>query len=119
MKIDKEQFDKLKQLDRIEFRQKEDRINNYFQGGVMFNFIKLTSFIVAFFILLAPQGYMLWGQEFINDLIDAARTIIGAFIFIIFIGAVIDLSINLFRIKKIKELKEEYFKEEIKVEVKK
>jgi len=117
MKIDKEQFNKLKQLDRIEFRQREDRINNYFQIGCGYAVIKMTIFIVAFFLLMAPQGYMLWGAKFINDFFQALRGIIGAFILIFVVAVIIDLGIILMQNKELKKLHEEYFTN--KTEVKK
>lgn len=115
MKIDKEKFSKLKQLDRIEYRQKEDRIKNYLDSNCLFLIMKLFFLFAFFIILLAPQGYMLWGQEFIDDLFEAVRIIFGMMIFLAVIGASADVIALVFRLKYLRELQEEYFTSNVEV----
>jgi len=57
MKITQEKFDKLSQLDRIEYRQKEDRINSKYSTGFLIYIINFILCLVAF-IFLAYIGLL-------------------------------------------------------------
>lgn len=111
MKIDKEKFNELKQLDRIEFRQRYDAISSsslswYFIGG----FTALLIFSIALVIfgvgiqepLVVEKGYS-----------SLASIFILFFVCIPFV-IVIDLMLIFITSKNRKELIEEYFKVEIK-----
>lgn len=114
MKLIQDQFNKLKQLDRIEYRQKEDRIRNFAKTKIGGKALKVLGLWVILYILLIPQGYLVWGIEFVND-----ATIVFKAFFIFFMtasifGFLIDIVFNLIRNKNIKELNEQYFKIEVK-----
>lgn len=117
MKIDKEKFNKLKQLDRIEFRQRASLIGEYYKIGVGSFFLKITLFFTGFCLLLAPQGYLLWGQEFISDLYYFGSSVIGFFILVSILGYAIDIVLIYLESREKKKLEKEYF--DFKVEVKK
>jgi hypothetical protein len=51
MKITPEQFDCLPQLDRIEYRQKQDRINKHFKTNYFIGLTNSFFFIMAFIVL--------------------------------------------------------------------
>ncbi len=105
MKIDKEKFNKLKQLDRIEFRQKFDiirRINFSIGGYAIYCLILFAIFFV---------GYEVTGK--INLFSVASRMILLMF-YILLIELISLIGFSFIRKKKYRELQEEYFKVEVK-----
>ncbi len=114
MRIDKKQFNKLKQLDRIEFRQKEDRIKSWQSYSLGFLFLKILVFIVFFLFLILPQGYLAFGEEFVKDISNAFRSIYVVLVYAVVFGFIIDLVFSLIRINNLRELYNEYFKVEVK-----
>ncbi len=114
MRIDKEKFNKLKQLDRIEFRQKSDRIKSWQSYSLGFSFLKMLMFVVFFIILILPQGYLAFGVEFTQAILNAFRNIFPILVYAIVFGFIIDLVFSLIRIKNLGELYKEYFKIEVK-----
>ncbi len=114
MKIDKEKFNKLKQLDRIEYRQKVEMIKNWMNGSWGLPFLWLFLGILAFTILLIPQGYSALGIEFVADIIETAKIFLSFLLPLIFFGYLIDFMFYLIRRNNLKELEEEYFKIEVK-----
>ena len=52
MKLEKEEFDKLSQLDRIEFRQKEQEISERYNNDNFYNFFLILSILIAGFSML-------------------------------------------------------------------
>lgn len=105
MKLDKEKFNQLKQLDRIEFRQKYRNIN---EGGVSLDL-------------------HVWGLLIIGSIFGTVGLVSGripllnlsiALFKVAFIVLVISLGLNLidfiFKTIRTKKLKEEYFSVEVK-----
>ncbi len=114
MEIDKEKFDKLKQLDRIEFRQKKEIIKSWKEGSWGLVFIIPAVVFIFVWVLLVPQGYNVWGLEFVNDLSNVMWKSIG-FLFGLSIGGfIVDFIFYLIRKKNLEELNEEYFSVELK-----
>lgn len=115
MKIKKEDFDKLKQLDRIEFRQKRDYIERYFDNG------NLGSWDF-FYNMLAISGFvMIIGLLFYNINPSSTYKLLGIFPMIIklTIGFFIllkvgEIFLNYKQKKELEKLEEEYFKIEVK-----
>ncbi len=114
MKIDQEKFNQLKQMDRIEYRQKKDIIENWSDGSRGLPFLWLSAALVAFTMLLIPQGYSVWGIEFVNDLVNVFKLFLGLSLILAIVGFWIDLALCLVRRNNLKELQEEYFSVEIK-----
>lgn len=108
MKIKQEQFNKLNQLDRIEFRQKQDRIKDiysaslnveYFIMLIMFLFIIdiFLSFRAGYWVISLKTHVLVLQIVLICFLINLAHYIFN----------------NILEVKKLKELQEEYFKIEV------
>ncbi len=114
MKIDQEKFNSLKQLDRIEYRQKVEVIKNWMNGNWGTTFLLLFVGIIAFIIILIPQGYSAFGIEFIFDLIEASSLFLGFISVLIIIGYLVDFMFYVLRRNNLRELEEEYFKIEVK-----
>lgn len=117
MKITQEQFDKLKQLDRIEYRQKESRIREWYSDSLGWIGLKATLILYGFSFLLIPQGYTLWGIESLKDFIHLMDRVGGIFIGITLLGFVVDIIFSLIRMNNLKMLNDKYFN--FKTEVKK
>lgn len=111
MKINKEVFNKLKQLDRIEFMQKYVFIReinkNSITAFVTLGFLLLTSSVINFYIL-----YFITTGILLNFVI-LKITMLSWLTFLI-IGISCDLALEIIKIKKMTELEEEYFKIEVK-----
>lgn len=105
MKIDKEKFNQLKQLDRIEYRQKHRNIN---EGNFSLQFHALGFIIIA--AIFGTVGLVSGRISFLNVTLILLK--------LAFIVLVLDIGfgilISIFKHKKTKELEEEYFSVEIK-----
>lgn len=110
MKITQKQFDKLNQLDRIEYRQKEERIKEFMGESIGYGFLKYAVVLILFAALLLPQGYSAFGKEFVLDIINVCGLGIQFFIFFGVIGYGADLAFWIVRKRKLLDLHEEYFK---------
>ncbi len=113
MKIDKEKFNKLKQLDRIEFRQKLNYINEYFGGFSVFGFINFSMIIMGFLLLLVLSSYNISKELFVSAL-NLIQPTLQLLLFGIFIILLLDIVSFILKIKRLRELEEEYFKIEVK-----
>ncbi len=114
MKIDKEKFDKLKQMDRIEYRQKVEEIKSFHETSWGLPFLKGIIIIGFFLILLIPQGYSVFGIEFVNDITNLLKYSFALFLYFAMGGFICDLTFNYLMKKKLSELEEEYFSIEVK-----
>lgn len=116
MKIRKENFDKLKQLDRIEFRQRKEIIDKKFD----FSFVnEFTLYLVLFIIIInlakLPRYVLFFNPEEYSFVL-----FLSTFLMILFIGIVAIRYFSLIVKQFIgliltKKLEEEYFTEEVKV----
>jgi len=109
MKIDKEKFNKLKQLDRIEFRQRLERIE-----GIGFSLINLI-----WYILIITGVFMVGSTSTIENetalLFSQLTTFFLSLTFVLIIlHILISLVFYLMRKKDLEELEEEYFSVEVK-----
>ena len=105
MKIDKEKFNKLKQLDRIEFRQKFNRIED--MGSSLINVLWSLVIIISIFM----TGFIISENiAFVNLLV---KTLL-LFSVIFFIELVMILTYFIIRVRLKRELIEEYFLIEVK-----
>ena len=105
MKIDKKQFNKLKQLDRIEFRQKLNSIKEF-----GFNFQDCFWYILIISTIFLIGGKILGNFQFI----DVSIVLFLFAIFICFIDICLIIGCTIIRHKEMKILMEEYFKVEVK-----
>ncbi|KKM69076.1 hypothetical protein LCGC14_1454470 [marine sediment metagenome] len=113
MKITEEKFNKLKQMDRIEYRQKEDRINEKFDNILIPGFINFSLYLIGFILLLSFASYNISKELFVSIF-----SIIYPVSKILFIFGLIVLFIDIISVfakkKKVNELNEEYFSVEVK-----
>jgi magnesium-transporting ATPase (P-type) len=105
MKIDKEKFNQLKQLDRIEFRQKYNNIHD--------PYFSLETMIWALIILASLFGTI----GLVSSRISFLHIMIGL-VKLTFIMIVLDVGLkiilSIFQSKNTKKLEEEYFSVEVK-----
>lgn len=108
MRIDKEKFNKLKQLDRIEFRQKYEVINKPLDFFLFYLF--LFSLILCSIFGVGSYTSIEKSADFLYGFIVFYVT--GIFLFIGFI--ILNITKLIISYKLNKELEEEYFKIEVK-----
>lgn len=111
MKIDKEQFDKLKQLDRIEFRQREDRIKklsgtNPLEGYVL----GIMGLVILSTLIILKQ---ISSQVYVELLYIGLLAMVFSILLMV-ISLLTGVAILFIKSKLLKELQEEYFKVEVK-----
>ena len=113
MKIDKEKFNSLKQMDRIEYRQKLNEIKESFDGMEIFSFVRFSMIMMGFILLLAFSSYNISKELFViffNILYPLGKILLIGGLMILFIDILLIFVNN----KKINELNEEYFSVEVK-----
>ena len=111
MRIDKEKFNKLKQLDRIEFRQKLDRVENigFSLGSLLFWLFII--FCIFFSAMIISEE--ITGEVNLTFFSLTMKTLFFVLL-VVFIEVILVISFTLVRIKLRKELIEEYFLIEVK-----
>lgn len=114
MDIKQEDFDKLKQLDRIEYRQKEDKIRSWMDESCGLIFLQYLVLVAVIALLLLPQTYVAFGIESLEGTLEIIGFGMGVFIILAALGFMLDVIFFIIRQKNLKELKEEYFKIEVK-----
>lgn len=109
MKITKEKFNKLKQLDRIEFRQKQRIIQEKNESGSFTHFLNCSMLIIGYLVLLL--GIFLSGDnaEAVRNLINIFPTVIKLLAILLFIGFCLDVYYLFKYRKEMFELISEYF----------
>jgi len=111
-----EQFNKLKQLDRIEYRQRDSRIREHYQGGSFFSFLNISLMVIAIMVLIILNMISL-DMALAVDL-TLATFLIGKILLVgLFICIVSDMVIFMLKYKYLFDLQKEYFN--FKVETKK
>lgn len=115
MELNQESFEKLDQLDRIEFRQRRDVLNERLKAfGWGKTFLKAIAVFLIFLALVVPQGYLVWGYGFVRDISSfVASVVLILFVFSVF-GYVTDFILKKKREKEIEELESQYFTIEVK-----
>ncbi|MDD4110167.1 MAG: hypothetical protein PHS54_01285 [Clostridia bacterium] len=119
MNIEKEEFNKLKQLDRIEFRQKQDRILKYFSSNftITFGFFAVLFTLLGYILLFSFGNYI--SSSSLNYYLNAFALTSRIWIFGIFMAFIMDIVMFLKRKKELKNLEKEYFEINIKEKKKK
>jgi NADH:ubiquinone oxidoreductase subunit 4 (subunit M) len=109
MKIKQEHFDKLSQLDRIEYRQIEDRINETYKTGFMgfFDFLVPIIILASIFLLLShlasPEAIHLESVRFYcSSILIVAGISMGVVL-------ILDFRTMFLKSKRMDELQEKYF----------
>jgi hypothetical protein len=108
--IKQEDFDKLKQLDRIEYRQKFEGINKHLEYNLSMN-----SFVITLiFLFVVDIWFALRFGRWMLDL-----TTLGFIYQLVLIFVLLDIFISLvfavIRKKKLRELEDKYFKRETRI----
>ena len=116
-RITKEQFNKLPQLDRIEFRQREEKINKELDGDLgSWDFLWQMFAVIGFIVIVSLLVYNINSQVTIRLLLIIPLLIKITFGFFVALK-ILEIVISIKRIKEKRKLQEEYFN--FKVEVKK
>ena len=114
MKITKEQFNKLNQLDRIEFRQRKDWLDKTYDNNQgSFDFIWKIIYIIGFIILLAISMYPI-NPDSTDKILSTLPIILKLGFICFFILWFFELGITLKNKIETKKLEGEYFKIDIK-----
>ena len=108
MKISKEKFNQLSQLDRMEYRQKRDRIDEIFNGSLMVTFIYLFLFLFGF-IFLAYIGLLNISAETAKNFMIALFPLIKVMRIVFIVAFVFDIIVIGLKIKRRNELTKEFF----------
>ena len=113
-RITKEQFSKLNQLDRIEYRQRYYLTEKYYDNDFgSWYFVNKMFIIMGFIILISVSFYNIdSGVTFRLLSVIPLLIKLTVMFFVILLGGEIFMTIK--RIKELKKLEEEYFKVEIK-----
>lgn len=115
MKINQEEFNKLNQLDRIEFRQKEDRIRQRLDTGNMIVYYPmLCCFALITIVIMALSSYNVLGKVTYLRVMNLIPGITFLFIGGFFILLAIEIFVSTLRNKKLEELEREFFKTQVK-----
>jgi len=113
MRIEKEDFYKLKQIDRIEYRQRYDTIENYITS---FDFGNSGWFILIIITLLLSTFIISYNITEEVDYVLLKGMIM--FLFLLLLVFIIEIGSQIYslllKLKLKKELNEEYFKVEVK-----
>jgi uncharacterized membrane protein len=108
-KLVQEQFDKMNQLDRIEFRQKRNYLEEQKINVGVPNFLIYIFVIIGFVFLVGLGAYQI-SPESASTIMNMIPSIFRAG-FVVFIGLLLlQVLFALMHLKKKKELFEEYFK---------
>ena len=111
MEITSKEFNKLKQLDRIEFRQKAGLIREQYNFNLTSYTLKIFFITYGFIILSAIAGYSI-SRDFAFTILYLGR-IIGFLFFILFcISIPLDIIYKIKKSAELKKLEKGYFKVE-------
>ncbi len=108
MKISQEKFNQLSQLDRIEYRQKRDRIDEIFNGSLMVTFIYLFMFLLGF-IFLAYIGLLNISAETAKNFMIALYPLVKTIKIVFIVAVVFDIAVIILKTKRRNELTKEFF----------
>ncbi len=117
-KLEKEQFDKFPQLDRIEFRQKFNRLEENEPNIGYFKFITFMFIAIGFILLLSFSVYNIDSETAIILLSLIPSIFKFGFISVLFL-IVLEILLKLVWLKQKKILYNEYFEHKIEVKKKK
>ena len=114
MKIKLEDFKKLKQLDRIEYILRYNRIGEKNQANCVFHAFIFFLFFLSFMILITITGYSAFGETFSNRFLQSLGLAIKIFYIWFLLAIILDVVAILNNYKAKKQLFNEYFKIETK-----
>ena len=108
MKLE-EKIKELKQLDRIEYRQKKEIINGKYEVGFFSSMVNLALIVLGFFYLLLFISYETKDVFMSGALVTVLLVFLKTFIIAIVLFGVLDVITLCYKNKANKELNEEYF----------
>ncbi len=108
MKINQEKFYKLNQLDRIEFRQKEERISKKWGFFITPYSIIYCIIIIGFLILLAVGMYSI-NKDVTYSLIEKGLEMYRVSLYIIMGTLIVDVLLAIKKGSEMNKLEEEFF----------
>lgn len=110
MKIKKEDFYKLKQLDRIEYRQRERKIDEIYSCGFTYPVIIIMFLVLSFVLLVGFAASALTADaEILRSTFSDISSIIGIFTVLVVVSFTADVLSFLSKQSKKSQLEEEYF----------
>ena len=112
-RFSEEDFNKLTQLDRIEYRQREDRVYKDFDFSFISVAIISFQYLFAFMIIVAVAGYGSFGVHFFILMIGVMLVLIRLFIVLFLLAVIGDMIMSYYKRKQLKLLKDSYFKIEV------
>ncbi len=114
MKLDKEKFNKLKQLDRIEFRQKINDIEKRYSFSLSLSFMLIIIVLGLLCILISMNIYQMGEEQSSIDMFNVGALLFKlAFIYFLF-EVILMFVLSFVELKKKNELIKEYFVVEVK-----
>ncbi len=107
--MNKKDFDKLPQLDRIEYRQRADRIEDYFGGSLLvFRLIYIFAFVIGF-VLLMYVGLLNISAETAKNFIIALYPLVKTIKIVFIVALAFDIAVIILKSKRRNELTKEFF----------
>jgi hypothetical protein len=116
VKFKQEDFDKLTQLNRVEYRQREDRINKHYNYSIVVFVDFFFAFAFGFLILFFTSAYGSFGKQVVYSFFQLFRIVSILFIILFIVAFICDGVLIMLKRKELRKLQEQYFK--IKIEVK-
>ncbi len=117
MKIKEEDFDKLNQLDRIEYLLRIKRIDDRRISSGWFNLFKIYFFAISFIILISFI-VVYNDSETAVKLISTLVPITNVFRILIFVCLIIEIYSLITYVKNIKKLQNKFFTEKLEIKTK-
>jgi len=111
---DRKEFEKLSQLDRIEYMLKRKRIQEKYEWGLVFWMIRFFIIVCAILFLFITTGYSAFGESFAISLSKKIPTLYYAFIICIIISLISDIINIILGTRAKSKLNKQFFKIEVK-----
>ena len=110
MKITQENFNKLPQLDRIEYRQRDDRVRSIQKGSVFVTIFSSWAFVFGFILLMYVGLLNISAEIAIRFLSNIYLSLMNPLKYSLFLAILIDVAIWFYKFNLLSKLNKEYFK---------
>ncbi len=108
MKISQEKFNQLSQLDRIEYRQKRDQIEEVYSGSILSRMIYMFLFMIGF-IFLAYIGLLNISAETAKNFMIVILPVFNVMRIALIVALAFDIAVIILKSKRRNELTKEFF----------
>ncbi len=106
MKITDKQIDKLKQLDRIEYKLDKEKLDESYESSIALSLLIPCLVIIGFFMIIGIQIYIGVGVDVLSEI----PKIVGFLVYLLVCAGFIDIVRGLVYTKKHDKLDKKYFK---------